>query len=93
MTKQKKLKYDLSQRGGHSLKLRLSLLAGVAMILSACGNGADKSKAADPVLVEIKRAQSVNAQTEIVATGSFRREKEIDLSFRIGGVLREVNYR
>jgi RND family efflux transporter MFP subunit len=47
----------------------------------------------DEIVVEIVRAQGISGGVNVVATGAFKREREIDLSFRIPGVLREINYR
>ena len=69
-----------------------AILIGASLMLTACG-GKEAAKEADPVVVEVVRARGVDTSQEVLATGSFRREKEIDLSFRIGGVLREINFR
>lgn len=47
----------------------------------------------DTVLVGVARARPVSGGSDVVATGAFRREREIDLSFRIPGVLRQINFR
>lgn len=52
-----------------------------------------KAEAGEVVVVEIVRARGLSGGVEVVATGAFKREREIDLSFRIPGVLRQVNYR
>jgi RND family efflux transporter MFP subunit len=48
---------------------------------------------ASEIVVEIVRARGLSGGTEVIATGAFKREREIDLAFRIPGVLRQVNYR
>lgn len=80
------------ERGAQRRGQILAAFIIVSFIAAGCSDGR-KSGQAEPVLVEIKRAEAVASQDEILATGSFRREKEVDLSFRIGGVLREINYR
>ena len=83
------------------------LLATAMLTLAACGGGkpdasapkdaknekAAKAVPSEQVVVEIVRARGLSGGTEVVATGAFKREREIDLSFRIPGVLRQVNYR
>jgi RND family efflux transporter MFP subunit len=85
---------------------RALLMAGVALVLVGCGKpksepadgkatpaAASKAEPASDIVVEIARARSLSGGIEVVATGAFKREREIDLSFRIPGVLRQVNYR
>jgi multidrug efflux pump subunit AcrA (membrane-fusion protein) len=86
---------------------RAGLAIVLCFALAACGSsGSDESKAkgdaaasgkgkagAEEVVVEIARARALSGGQEVVATGAFRREREIDLAFRIPGVLREINYR
>jgi RND family efflux transporter MFP subunit len=90
------------------LKIAPVVLISSLLALSACGgsgegNTASKTdKASTPIaakakgeeiVVEIARARGLSGGVDVVATGAFRREREIDLSFRIPGVLRQVNYR
>lgn len=85
---------------------RAILLASVALAVVGCGNakpdtsqekaqavGGAKSAPTSDVVVEVVRATGVSGGVEVIATGAFKREREIDLSFRIPGVLRQVNYR
>jgi RND family efflux transporter MFP subunit len=53
------------------------------------------AKATPPgeIVVEVVRARGLSGGAEVIATGAFKREREIDLAFRIPGVLRQVNYR
>jgi multidrug resistance efflux pump len=87
----------------------LILASAMALGLSACGadTPADKAEGAkgkaeaqataqgesEAVLVEVVSATPVTGGADIVATGAFKREREIDLSFRISGVLRQINFR
>jgi RND family efflux transporter MFP subunit len=86
---------------------RAALMAGV-LALAACGGSDDKKTvteadkvaasaatkgSGEEIVVEIARAREVSGGVDVVATGAFKREREIDLSFRIPGVLRQVNYR
>lgn len=86
--------------GGLALILVLSL--------TGCGQKseprADASKTADSakaqskaageaIVVEVVRARGLSGGVDVVATGAFKREREIDLSFRIPGALRQVNFR
>jgi RND family efflux transporter MFP subunit len=54
---------------------------------------ASKGAQGSDIVVEISRARGLSGGLEVIATGAFRREREIDLAFRIPGVLRQVNYR
>lgn len=54
------------------------------------GNAAD---AADAVVVAVVAARPVNGGADIVGTGSIRRERELELSFRIPGIIRQINFR
>lgn len=80
-----------------------SILLG-ASLLTACADGDDakknetkavssKAQSSEPVIVEVVRARALSGGVDVVATGAFRREREIELSFRIPGVLRQVNFR
>lgn len=82
------------------------LLVGVALALTACGGpksesakgktdapSTGKAAPASEIVVEIARARELSGGNEVIATGAFKREREIDLAFRIPGVLRQVNYR
>jgi RND family efflux transporter MFP subunit len=90
------------------LKIAPVVLIASFMALAACGGSgegktASKTDKASPpvaakakgeeIVVEIARARGLSGGVDVVATGAFRREREIDLSFRIPGVLRQVNYR
>jgi RND family efflux transporter MFP subunit len=55
-------------------------------------SSANKSSV-EAIVVEIVRTRGLSGGVDVVATGAFKREREIDLSFRIPGVLRQVNYR
>jgi RND family efflux transporter MFP subunit len=92
-----------------SLNARLLGGVAIALALSACGQREDASKAkaavaqpsdtakskapTEEIVVEITRARALSGGVDVVATGAFKREREIDLSFRIPGVLRQINYR
>ncbi|NJR20377.1 MAG: HlyD family efflux transporter periplasmic adaptor subunit, partial [Hyphomonadaceae bacterium] len=54
---------------------------------------APTAKSGEIVVVEVVRARALSGGQDVVATGAFRREREIELSFRIPGVLRQVNFR
>jgi RND family efflux transporter MFP subunit len=92
------------QFNSHLSASRTILMAGVALVLVGCGkpeSGAPDGKeaggstraTASEIVVEIARARGLSGGVEVVATGAFKREREIDLSFRIPGVLRQVNFR
>jgi RND family efflux transporter MFP subunit len=89
------------------LKVAPAMLIASLVVLAACG-GADGTKAAaktdkastpatkaggEQIVVEVVRARGISGGVDVVATGAFKREREIDLSFRIPGVLRQVNFR
>jgi RND family efflux transporter MFP subunit len=74
-----------------------ALVLGVAALagLAACGGGeaGKKGEAVEAAVVGVARARPLSGGATIVATGAFRREREIDLSFRIPGVLRSIEPR
>jgi RND family efflux transporter MFP subunit len=86
---------------------RVGLMMSAALVFGACGasqsdkatkqaastQNTAKASQGEVVVVEIVRARGLSGGTEVIATGAFKREREIDLSFRIPGVLRQVNYR
>lgn len=69
--------------------LRSSLLAaGLAVTLSGCGGGEAKSpEKAEAPAVEAVRVTTGGALAEIEATGRIARRREMDLSFRVPGVM------
>jgi RND family efflux transporter MFP subunit len=84
----------------------LSATLAICLSLSLTGCGGQKpaekpSEAAkavgqakgEEIVVEIVRSRALSGGIEVIATGAFKHEREIDLSFRIPGVLRQVNYR
>jgi RND family efflux transporter MFP subunit len=92
-----------------SASLRAILAMGCVLALAACGPGYTKADAksgkaaksesspaktaSEEIVVEVVRSRGLSGGIDVVATGAFKREREIDLSFRIPGVLRQVNYR
>ncbi|MEN9874167.1 MAG: hypothetical protein RL186_1064 [Pseudomonadota bacterium] len=77
-------------------RLMCAAMLALVPLATGCGGKTDKAQkagAGETVVVEVVRARPVSGGAEIVATGAFRREREIDLSFRIGGVLRQINFR
>lgn len=62
-------------------------------ITNAATSKSAPKAAGEEVVVEIVRAQGISGGVNVVATGAFKREREIELSFRIPGVLRQINYR
>jgi multidrug efflux pump subunit AcrA (membrane-fusion protein) len=76
-------------------------LAGIGLVLvvAGCGGGQgspEKSGAgneAPAALVEVVAARPVTGSNQVVATGTFRRERELALSFPINGVLIALNVR
>jgi RND family efflux transporter MFP subunit len=96
-------------KSGLVRQLAVSMSALSLATLSACGGEPDtkdkaatasttgpasaKAKSGEVVVVEVVRSRALSGGIDVVATGAFRREREIDLSFRIPGVLRQVNFR
>jgi RND family efflux transporter MFP subunit len=92
-----------------SLRFQASLLVILLAVCGCSGEPANSTNAtnlksdsaakAEPkatgeeIVVEVVRAQGLSGGIDVVATGAFKREREIELSFRIPGVLREINYR
>ena len=86
---------------------RFAILAVAVLAVTACGGAktgpsavddsknskATQASSREQIVVEIARARGLSGGTEVIATGAFKREREIELSFRIPGVLRQVNYR
>jgi RND family efflux transporter MFP subunit len=81
-------------------------VAGLALLLAACGGGGETAapdgKAgeaaraappADAVVVAVVAARPVNGGADVRGTGALRRERELELSFRIPGILRQINVR
>ncbi len=93
--------------GARAASKQLAVILTVSTILASCGGPKSseeakqvdalttsaKASVGETVVVEIVRARGLSGGLEVVATGAFKREREIDLSFRIPGVLRQVNYR
>lgn len=83
------------------------VLSGV-MVLAACGGsrddagrggasqdatGATAAIPADAPVVAVIAARPVNGGAEVTGTGAVRRERELDLAFRIPGIIRQINFR
>jgi RND family efflux transporter MFP subunit len=99
----------MGQKGRSALFYRASVVIGLALALVSCGQGdqaedATSSQsvqtespatktAVEEIVVEVVRARGLSGGVDVVATGAFKREREIELSFRIPGVLRQINYR
>jgi len=72
---------------------RLSHLLGVAVLaagVTACG-GSPKPHAPPPPLVQLATARDSSAATVLDATGALRRQREMTLSFRTGGVITRLS--
>lgn len=77
------------------------------LLAAACGGGTSDTKdgkaeaaapargdeAGESVVVAVVAARPVNGGADIVGTGSIRRERELELSFRIPGIIRQINFR
>jgi RND family efflux transporter MFP subunit len=68
--------------------VKLTAIAGFALVLAACGGGAETPAAeAPPPAVEAAAVRAASAQTLITATGALARQREAQLAFRVPGVI------
>ena len=71
--------------------MKIVWIFAAAATLTACGPRAEKPALPPPPSVETALVVSGATETELIATGTLERRRQMNLSFRIGGVLTDLS--